>query len=509
MKNTSIKLCVPLRKYFALLCGLTLGTCFSFQAQAQQIVFDISRNQPVFLHDDSYAGSSIFANSLHLYGYRVSVNQLPLNDFLANNKPDLLVLTPTVFQSHANEEVIAVRNYVQSGGKLLVFAEHENFFKSTDNLNRFIEGSGIKILSDKAEQATYNHFAEQFRPRAITPFAAKDSVIFFFPATLELKDSTHSTAKTIQGQHLAAISPFGSGKIGVITDFEIIWNMTRLTGYRYGQNDFFVLKMIESLIGTGTYPRQSPQIKKKNIWLNRNCFESDLNKTISYKPLINELTKLGYGIHYLSVMYLSEPAENDIYIGLCPCESEYEMNFVLKFKQVFIAGFNKSDFWDNITSAFEGFREKGFDTKPMEEKLKSLWEYDEYQNKSWQDSLEIALGMMYSHKFSYTDSIHHTKSPIKLKEIFANYPVAFNMFFYENEYEILLAGNSGQGVYYPAPFENNISLTKGYEFTMNYPIVVSIGNRVVSGAPALFRSDYPDKEFQEKAIKKIVEVLTK
>lgn len=502
------KLSVTLRKFSVILCVLILFISH-YSASAQQIVFDISKNQPLYLHDDGYAGSSIFAQSLMRGNYRVSLNQLPLDKFLGANKPDLLVLTPTVFQFHNDQEVLAVRNYVQSGGNLLVFAEHENFFRSSENLNKFLDESGIKINYDKAEQSKFNHFAEQFRVRAINEFAPADSVIFFFPATLELKDSIYSKAKTADRKHLAAIAPFGAGKVGVITDFEIIWNMTSKTGYRYGQNKKFVLGMVRSLIGPGKHGRDLDHGKKKNIWFNFDCFESDFDKMISYKPLVDAFARAGYGVRFnASMTSIAQPTDDDIYIGLCACENKAEMQDILRYKRIFLVGYNKTDFWKNITSAFEGFREKGFDTKPMEDKVNSLLDYDDYQNESWQDSLEIALDIIYSHKLSYTDSIHKTKSVIRIPKTTANYPVSFNVLLNEKKYGVIVEGISEQGVYYPAPFENNITLTKGDGFSNSYPIVVSVGNKVISGVPALFRSDYPDKAFQAKAIKKVVEALT-
>ncbi|MCP2937505.1 hypothetical protein NK983_32905, partial [Salmonella enterica subsp. enterica serovar Typhimurium] len=71
----------------------------------------------------------------------------------------------------------------------------------------------------------------------------------------------------------------------------------------------------------------------------------------------------------------AEPGENDIYIGLCACETKTEMNAVLNFKRVFLAGFDKTDFWKNITSAVDDFTARGYDVRDMYATLQSVWNY--------------------------------------------------------------------------------------------------------------------------------------
>lgn len=518
--NTLLKI---KKECLRILCVVGAMVFSSTHLVAQEIVFDISKNQPLYLHDDGYASSSLFAKYLDNKFYRLSVNQLPLDVFLKVNNPSILVLTPTIFQFHTDEEVIAVQNYVKKGGNLLIFAEHENFFRSSENSNRFLEGSGMRINYDKAEQTKFNHFAEQFRIRAVNPFVEKDSVIFFFPATLELKDSTFSKAKTEDGQHLAAIAPVGSGKMAVITDFEIIWNMTEKTGFQYGHNDEFISSFINEISNPGMYaegltPDGFSKRKSKNIYFNYSCFESDLNKMVNYYPLIKALEKKGYGIIYEETTGSVGP--EDIYIGLCACESEAEMDAILQFKRIFLSGYSKTDFWKNITDKFGYFQSGGYDTKHMEEALENLWRYDAYKPISWQDSLEIKLGVLVSRKLSVNDSIFKSNVEIYLQgpgyeyeETFSTGKLRINLIEkgYKFDYVSMHQAKTNEGSYYPAPIENNIMLTTTNvtPYKENAPIIVYKNNVVFSTAPALWRSDFPDKKFQQEAIKAVVEKLTK
>lgn len=484
----------------------------SVPSLGQEILIDISHNQPVYLHDDGYAACSFFAASLHKNGYAVSVNQVPLDKCLELRKPALLILTPSVFQSHSAAEVQAVQAYVREGGRLLLFAEHENFFNSTTNFNSFLSGSDLEILPDYADAPEQKFYAEKYRPRALSAWTQKDSLIFYYPATLHVADTSQIIALSSQNKVLSALVSYGEGKMAVVADFEIIWNMSPKTGFRFGQNDTFIFHVIEQLIGKGSKSTMEDVPKAKNIWLNATCFESNLKKLISYTPLIQAFQKKKYGIKYYHGQKEISPGSEDVYIGLCACESKNEMNFILAFQHVFLSGFSKTDLWANIQAAFDVFREKGFDSSPMEASMKELMKHDGYTAVSWEDSLEIKLGLLVSRKVSFADSIHKSLVPIYRQGPGYEYDIFYSTAMvsanllaegYKGEYLDLYWAKSNTGTYYPAPIENKIELTTEFVSPekVEIPLLLKKDKLIVSTSPALWRSDFSDKKFQDELLK--------
>lgn len=490
---------------------LSIVFCAGF-ARAQ-IVFDVSRDQPFFPHDAGYAGSSLFAAELYRAGYAVSLNRLPLDRLLAETRPVLLVVPPTIFRQHADSEVQAVIRYVKSGGSLLLVCEHENYFGNAGNLNRFLEGSGISILADKAENPSAEHFADRSRPSVLTPATKKDSVVFYLPALLQLADSTASVARTPAGECLAAVAPWESGRVGVVADLEIFWNMSPATGIRYGQNKEFVLYLVRRLAGEGAPKRPAPVRKNKNIWINGACFEADLGKPASYRPLTDALQKKGYGIRYTDFTD-GVPGRDDICLVLCEPSSAAETAFIQQCRRVFYAGFMTSDFWGNVLRALDGFARAGYDETPMRETVAQLWKHDRYVHSP--DPYITALektGAVFPGLFSSGDSIQTMSVPVALDTMFTpSAPSApFNYFerLPDASFEVLLWGRTHTGTGYPAPVENHPIMAKNHSEAETVPVVLARENRVFSGCGALWRSDFSDKKLQREAVAKAVEVLTR
>lgn len=483
--------------------------------RAQHIVFDVSRSQPFFPHDAGFAGSSVFARMLHDAGYTVSVNSRRLDVLLDEDKrPNLLVMPPTVFQYHTESEVEAVLQYVKSGGNLLLVTEHENFFGNAKNANRFLRETGVEVLADRMERYGVKHFAEKYRYRANTGFTRKDSVIFYFPALIRLKDSTQAVAKTADGLVLASKTPLGAGNITVWADFEIIWNMTPTTGIRYGDNKTFVMETFRRLAGTPINITYAETSGKKNVWLNTNCFEANLDKLINYSPLVEAFEKRGYGVRYTN-LEKGEPGTDDVYLMLCDCDSEKEMRFAQKFGRVFTAGFMSSDFWGRVGEFMDRFAATGYDVTSMRAAIDDVLAYDGYRPLPYHAQLEKG-GWLFASRFSSGDSLQKMRAPIMLDSASENLKTAqfaafnyFNITSLKPGMEVLLWGETHPGFLYPAPTDNQIALTPNPAPAQKVPVTITNGNHVFSGCNEVWRNDFADKKFQQRLLKNVLDALEK
>jgi len=487
---------------------LLLGTF----VYGQHIVFDVSRSQPFFPHDAGFAGSSVLAGMLHGAGYTVSVNSRRLDVLLADDKrPNLLVIPPTVFQKHTESEVEAVQQYVRSGGNLLLVIEHENFFGNASNANRFLRETGVEVLADRMERYDVKHFAEKYRYRANTAFTRKDSVVFYFPAVIRLKDSAQAVAKTSDGTVLASQTPLGAGNVAVWADFEIIWNMTPTTGIHYGDNAKFAMETFRRLAGTPVNITYNETSGKKNVWLNTRCFESNLDKPINYSPLVEAFEKRGYGIRYTDPEK-GEPGADDVYLMLCDCDSKAEIRFVQKFRRVFTAGFMSSDFWGRTNDFIERFAATGYDVTSMRAAIDEVLKYDGYKPSAFHAELEKA-GWLFALRFSSGDSLQKMRAPIMLDSAVENLKTAqFAAFNYFNittkpNMDVLLWGETHPGFFYPTPTDNQISLTPNPAPAIKVPVVVADGSRVFSGCNEVWRNDFADKKFQQRLLKSVLDAL--
>lgn len=495
-----------MRTFFVLLFIVSIT-----RLSAQDVVADISLGQPFYPADDGYAGVSLFSKELTRSGYRLSLNSDSPADFLKIHKPAVFLLVPGIFSFHSQADVDALRAYVMQGGNLLIFAEHENFFRSSENLNRFLTGTGIEILFDKVERIGSTHFADRFRPRAKTVYGATDSVIFYFPASLHLVDSTASRAKSADGKVMAAITPFGQGKIGVISDFEIIWNMSARTGLRYGNNRNFVMQFLAELVKPVLPVELKDKPSGKNIWLNAGCYEHVADKAVNVSVLFDAFKKKGYGLRYVKPGINETPSEQDIYLGLCACDSEAEYLFLSKFSRVFMAGFLRSDFFGNIEDKLTEYEQTlGIDMNPIREQITQLVKYDSISTFSWQTRWEKENGLDVRQRISAWDSVYQVKGLVDVDTTFKSpFNLAFNIMVAMAGDRILLWGKSKGGYGYPVPVDNRADLALNTAPERIYPVLLIRDKLVYCSVPGIWQSNFPDKKLQQKLAAEVVAALSK
>lgn len=495
-----------MRTFFVLLFIFSIT-----RLSAQDVVADISLGQPFYPADEGYAGVSLFTKELTRSGYRLSLNSDSPADFLKIHKPAVFLLVPGIFSFYSQADVDALRAYVMQGGNLLIFAEHENFFRSSENLNRFLTGTGIEILFDKVERIGSTHFADRFRPRAKTVYGATDSVIFYFPASLQLVDSTASRAKSADGKVMAAITPFGQGKIGVICDFEIIWNMSARSGLRYGNNRNFVMQFLAELVKPVAPLELKDKPSGKNIWLNAGCYEHFANKAVNVSVLVDAFKKKGYGLRYVKPGMNDNPSEQDVYLGLCACETEAEYQFISKFSRVFMAGFLRSDFLGNIEDKLTEYEQTlGIDVNPIREQITQLVKYDSISFFSWQTRWEKEKGLDVRQRISAWDSVYQVKGLVDVDTTFKTpYNLAFNLMEARPGDRVLLWGKSKGGYGYPVPVDNRADLALNTAPERIYPVLLIRGKLVYCTAPGIWQSDFLDKKLQQRLAAELVTVLSK
>ncbi len=259
---------------------LLLILSYSKTVYAQTIIFDMSLNQPGSPLDFGPSGLSIIASHLDKEGYTVQANYSPIHyilqsqEVLFNPSQTIVIIPPPIFLYYKNEDSLALKRFVEKGGNLIVFAEHENYFENAEILNKITIDSGIEIKGDIAKSKEFSilqwTFCEASRYNL-------NNLYFYLSASLDLSKDAESLVKIKNPEYsenevVGAIGKFGKGKIVVLGDYEFVWNLYENSGIQYGDNLALILNITKSLVPVS-------KIKSKNSENDKMVFSSSLAKS--------------------------------------------------------------------------------------------------------------------------------------------------------------------------------------------------------------------------------------
>lgn len=367
-------------------------------AAGQTLIIDRSKNQPVFPYDKGFAGISIFVDTLVKEGYKIQVNYKPLDKLLPTYmefQNSILLLTPTVFSPFSPAEVSEIRSYVAKGGKLLIVAEHENFFDHGLNFNQLLRGTPFTIQYN-AIRVPSGNFIEAGWP-TVTSAKISGNFRYFLPAGILTTDSskclciTQPDATPAQSC-VTGLTDFGYGKIALITDYELFWNMTPTTGIRHADN----LKLCTQIIHLLQAPLQPSAKAVKNKSNKTAKIRIAVDKESHYLKFNHDTFKeqlLSYGIelHFTDIA-LANPANYAAVVSCAEFKDSTDLSHYLKFRKILILREGKTDFIGLTLNSLEKLK-KEVSAELIDKQVKQFIKTLNYVHDSTDATLLQKLGI--------------------------------------------------------------------------------------------------------------------
>lgn len=330
-----------------------------------EVIFDQSNEQVYSPFDEDFSGMSILCNLLRKNGFNVSLNFTPLKIILKNITPKgkILFLGAAMYRRYSYDDLNAIDIFLKKGGAALVIGEHNNVFCLNDMQNDLLEKYNIKILDAAAESASFS-FINRIWPLCSSDALKIDSVTVYFPAPLklseqsipllEIKNYAVSSKKII-----AAYSPVGNGKIAVIGDAEIFWNMIEGFGISNKNNSKFVINFFKFL---SDFNQKQKKIAKNfphrkqskgKILLVSEAGSILNNSNSELQCALEQFYNVGYDIIESSIDNIDTIAIYNAAIIISPFNQNHSFEFLNNFKKVIIIYDGQTD----ILAANNEFKE--------------------------------------------------------------------------------------------------------------------------------------------------------
>ena len=228
--------------------------CAGRADQLLEVVFDQTYDQVYSPFDTGFMGLSHFAVELRRHGAHVALNSQPLSTFLPtfSGPGHVLVLGPTMYRRYNREDLDAIDGYLESGGGVLIFAEHGDLFENGTFQNAVATEHGITVLPENAE-ADWRDPRDRQWPICRAPRWELDDIELYLPAPLEVVPPAVALAeisypRLARHRIVAAGDLSKSGKLIVVADVEVVWNMWPNMGIRHGDNAEFILHLLDLLV---------------------------------------------------------------------------------------------------------------------------------------------------------------------------------------------------------------------------------------------------------------------
>jgi hypothetical protein len=224
----------------------TLALFITLNLQGQIVCFDRTLSQPVYIHDAGPSGISQLSTELKNSGAELvtTIQNPQYLNVLTHNGTDyssvVYILTPTIHRRYSNDDVRNLQANVREGMHLVVIAEHENYYFNADNLNRICQPYGITINNDAVKKG------DSVESGWVIGKSHKynlNNLCFYLPASLQC-DSNVERIATVDDKVLCASVKVGKGRITVLGDYEMLWNMTPTHGINYGDNKAFLVNLL-------------------------------------------------------------------------------------------------------------------------------------------------------------------------------------------------------------------------------------------------------------------------
>lgn len=158
----------------------------------------------------------------------------PVNDYA-------LFILPSVYRKFTTDEIANLKNYLNTGGIVVCVAEHDNFYRSSEVFNTLTKPYGIEILLTilPTPEGDYT----KAWPLANSAIYKLDSIKMYYPAHLKVTAPARVLA-TANKATVCADVKVGKGRLVVLGDFEMLWDMTNKEGIEFGNNYNFITNLL-------------------------------------------------------------------------------------------------------------------------------------------------------------------------------------------------------------------------------------------------------------------------
>jgi hypothetical protein len=224
----------------------TLALFITLSIKGQIVCFDRTLSQPVYINDAGPSGISQLSTELKNNGAELVTtiqNSQRLN-VLTSNGTDYTsltyVLTPTIHRYYSNDLINYYKGLIFKGAHVVIIAEHENYYFNADNFNRLCQPYGITINKDAIKKG------DSVESGWVVGKSDKynlNNLCFYLPASLKC-DSNVEHIATVDSNVVCASVKAGKGRITVLGDYEMLWNMTPTHGINYGDNKAFLTSLL-------------------------------------------------------------------------------------------------------------------------------------------------------------------------------------------------------------------------------------------------------------------------
>ncbi|MCX7649785.1 MAG: hypothetical protein N2050_04430 [Flavobacteriales bacterium] len=240
---------------------LFINTLSAPRGLGQSILWELSQQAPAFPLDPEFAGQRQWALALAEAGWKMKVSFRPPGAIQKSLEKEgklgsVLLIFPSIFKDYNSKDFLALRRFVEMGGHLLWVAEHDNFFRHAESVNKFCDSYGLSVQDTGLKQPG-STAPEAGWLNAVRPGHPDERVRVYLPACLKIQphpqvqvDSLLCWNAPFQSQpYLLAATVKKSqekGRVSVVTDFEIFWNMSGGEGLPYGGNRRFLLDLLSA-----------------------------------------------------------------------------------------------------------------------------------------------------------------------------------------------------------------------------------------------------------------------
>ena len=224
----------------------TLALLITLNLQGQIVCFDRTLSQPVYIHDAGPSGISQLSNELRKNSAELvtTIQNFQYLSVLTANGTDytgvVYVLTPTIHRKYKYESVNYFKSLIAQGAHLVIIAEHENFYFNADHFNQICQPYGITINKDAVKKG------DSVESGWVIGKSDKynlNNLCFYLPASLQCDSNVERIAK-VDDKIICASVKAGKGRLTVLGDYEMLWNMTPTHGINYGDNKAFLTNLL-------------------------------------------------------------------------------------------------------------------------------------------------------------------------------------------------------------------------------------------------------------------------
>lgn len=192
------------------------------------ILFDAYKEQVWPIKDTGFAGYSSLNLFLKNLGYITRENNKPYKEVLPGLSSETLFVIGVAMEAQFGEdEVRQILDFVGRGGKLLIIAEHDNQYGSSDFLRPLINAAGWEISNDHVVSESDSFPGTKGRWLRTRLPSGKEGPVLLCAAELTVmrEKSCKVLLTSLNGEYIVAGSGnYGKGKIAVMGDSEFLWN---------------------------------------------------------------------------------------------------------------------------------------------------------------------------------------------------------------------------------------------------------------------------------------------